>query len=146
MALRMSTPLLFITSSLLFLLSAFSICRNGVNCHSYWFHFIPSICQRVECECVCTWLVGTKCTRDFPAREMVGLRRQELIILLRHSFRSLNVDPHIPPTGLFAENRVTVIVAVCTPSATREVTSDDAASSAFLSSATNLDSAVFVDS
>lgn len=90
----MSTPLLFITSSFLFLLSTFSICRNGVNCHSHGFHFIPSICQRVECECVCTWLVGTKCTRDFPAREMVIFRRQELIIRLCHPFRSLNVDPH----------------------------------------------------
>ncbi len=107
MALRMSTPLLFITSSFLFLLSAFSICRNGVNCHSHWFHFIPSICQRVECECVCTWLVGTKCTRDFPAREMVIFRRQELIIRLCHPFRSLNVDPTwfllpgcLPRTGL----------------------------------------------
>ena len=41
-----------------------------------------------------TWLVGTKCTRDFPAREMVIFRRQELIIRLCHPFRSLNVDPH----------------------------------------------------
>lgn len=142
----MSTPLLFITSSFLFLLSTFSICRNGVNCHSHGFHFIPSICQRVECECVCTWLVGTKCTRDFPAREMVIFRRQELIIRLCHPSGASMSTHMVPPTGLFAENRVTVSVAVVTPSATRECTSDVAASSAFLSSATNLDSAVFVDS
>lgn len=143
----MSTPLLFITSSFLFLLSAFSICRNGVNCHSHWFHFIPSICQRVECECVCTWLVGTKCTRDFPAREMVIFRRQELIIRLCHPFRASMSTHMVPPTGLTPDIRVTVSVAVVFPSATRESTrSGDAASTAFLSSATNLDSAVFVDS
>lgn len=112
MALRMSTPLLFITSSFLFLLSAFSICRNGVNCHSHWFHFIPSICQRVECECVCTWLVGTKCTRDFPAREMVIFRRQELIIRLCHPFRASMSTHMVPPTGLTPDIRVTVSVAV----------------------------------
>lgn len=31
---------------------------------------------------------------------MVSLRRQELIILLRHSFRSLNVDPHTSSYGI----------------------------------------------
>ena len=52
----------------------------------------------------------------------------------------------LPPTGLTPAIRVTVIVAVVFPSATRESTrSGDAASTAFLSSATNLDSAVFVD-
>ena len=53
----------------------------------------------------------------------------------------------VPPTGLTPDIRVTVSVAVVFPSATKESTrSGDAASTAFLSSATNLDSAVFVDS
>lgn len=139
----MSTPLLFIRNvTFIFLILVhrlLALCRIGIhrgNGHRHWLHFVPAIRQGVKCERIDTRLAGTKCTRDFSAHEMVIFRRQELIILLRHPFWRLNVDPHIPPNGVVADISVTSSFAVDIPSATREVTSDDAVSTAFLSSAT----------
>ena len=124
----------------------FRIGIHRVNGHRHWFHFVPAIGQGVECERIDTGLLVLNLRVIFPAHEMVIFRRQELIILFRHPFRRLNVDPHgSRQRGCLPTSVLPSSFAVDTPSATRDCISDDAVSTAFLSSATNLDSAVFVD-
>ena len=63
MALKMSTPLLFIRMFFIFLKlfhRLLALCRIGIhrgNGHRHWLHFVPAIGQGVKCECIDTGLL-----------------------------------------------------------------------------------------